>query len=203
MATLRIAVVGDDALSRGGLAALVAGLEGLSVAGQLATADAPASALEAIGSEAVVWDLGEGQAERLRAVAASLPVVVVLADEERAGEALGAGARGLVFRDAPAERLGAALAAVVRGLTALEAPLAAAWLRMPAAQQPGADALTPRELEALALLGEGLSNKSIAQRLGIGERTAKFHVESILAKLGVESRAEAIVRAVRLGMLAL
>jgi two-component system nitrate/nitrite response regulator NarL len=55
----------------------------------------------------------------------------------------------------------------------------------------------------LALLAQGLPNKAIAQRLGIGDRTAKFHVESILAKLGAESRSEAIVIAARRGMITL
>ena len=71
-----------------------------------------------------------------------------------------------------------------------------------AASEPGAG-LTPRETEVLALLAEGLSNKGIAARIGIAERTAKFHVESILAKLGAETRSEAIVLAARRGMVAL
>jgi DNA-binding NarL/FixJ family response regulator len=63
--------------------------------------------------------------------------------------------------------------------------------------------LTSRELEVLALLSEGLSNKAIARRLEISESTAKFHVAAILGKLGVGNRAEAIVHASRLGLVVL
>lgn len=65
------------------------------------------------------------------------------------------------------------------------------------------EALTPRELQVLHLLAEGLSNKQIAKRLEISEHTAKFHLAAILSKLGVESRTEAAVRAVQLGLLLL
>nr|WP_236673772.1 response regulator transcription factor [Comamonas sp. JC664] len=65
------------------------------------------------------------------------------------------------------------------------------------------DALTPREREVLGLLAEGLSNKAIADRLAISEHTAKFHVNAVLAKLGVQRRTEAVVRAAKLGLVTL
>ena len=72
---------------------------------------------------------------------------------------------------------------------------------------PVADALveplTPREAEVLQLLAEGLTNRRIAERLGISEHTAKFHVNAILGKLGARSRSEAIAQAARLGLLLL
>jgi two-component system, NarL family, nitrate/nitrite response regulator NarL len=90
---------------------------------------------------------------------------------------------------------------VARGLSVLDGVLARQFVRPPAAapQEP----LTPREREVLALLAEGLANKTIAARLGISEHTAKFHVNAILGKLGVESRAEAIVHAARAGLVVL
>jgi DNA-binding NarL/FixJ family response regulator len=63
--------------------------------------------------------------------------------------------------------------------------------------------LTPRETEVLQLLADGLTNKAIAQRLGISDHTVKFHVNSVLGKLGAQSRTEAVVRASRLGLLLL
>jgi DNA-binding NarL/FixJ family response regulator len=63
--------------------------------------------------------------------------------------------------------------------------------------------LTPRELDVLSLLTEGLTNKAIAQRLGISEYTVKFHVNTIFRKLGAQSRTEAAVRAARLGLIPL
>jgi DNA-binding NarL/FixJ family response regulator len=65
------------------------------------------------------------------------------------------------------------------------------------------EALTSRELEVLEALGEGLSNKSIAARLGITEHTVKFHVSSIFGKLGAENRTDAVRRGVRRGLIAL
>jgi DNA-binding NarL/FixJ family response regulator len=90
---------------------------------------------------------------------------------------------------------------VASGLAVLDAAAAGELLRpAPAAPSEG---LTPRELEVLALLAEGLSNKAIAGRLGISDHTAKFHVNAILGKLGAENRSEAIVRAARLGLVVL
>ena len=68
---------------------------------------------------------------------------------------------------------------------------------------PPGQELTPRELEVLQLLAEGLANKAIALQLDISEHTVKFHVNAILAKLGVQSRTQAVVRATRLGLIIL
>jgi len=65
------------------------------------------------------------------------------------------------------------------------------------------EALTPRELEVLEVLAEGLSNKAIAARLGITEHTVKFHVSAIFAKLGAENRTDAVRRGVRRGLITL
>ena len=152
-----------------------------------------------------LYDLATGDPWHLSELAGALPVVALISDEAHAGDALAGGARGIVSREAGPERLAAALAAAHRGLVVLEGGLST-WVRAPASfagATSGPDALTPRESEVLALLAEGLPNKAIAQRLGIGDRTAKFHVESILAKLGAESRSEAIVIAARRGMITL
>jgi DNA-binding NarL/FixJ family response regulator len=97
--------------------------------------------------------------------------------------------------------MAAALAAAARGLAVLDPAVADGFIRPP--EDAPAEGLTAREGEVLALLAEGLSNKAIAARLGISEHTAKFHVNAILAKLGAESRAAAIVKAARLGLVAL
>ena len=68
---------------------------------------------------------------------------------------------------------------------------------------PLVESLTPREVEVLQLLAEGLPNKGIAQRLGISEHTVKFHVNAIMGKLGAQSRTEAVVQATRLGLILL
>ncbi|MFY3744454.1 helix-turn-helix domain-containing protein [Anaeromyxobacter sp. Red801] len=208
MEPLRVLVVSADPLARAGLAALLGARPELRLAGEAEPARAQAAARDA---DAALWDLGapptpptpRGGADGggLEALAAGLPVVALVAGEAQAGEALRAGARGVLHRGAGAEAIAAALRAAVTGLTALDPELAAALLRAPAGEAGGP--LTPREREVLALVAEGLGNKAIAARLGISEHTAKFHVNAILGKLGAGSRAEAIVRAARLGLVVL
>jgi len=199
-----VLVVSDDPLARTGLALLLKGQEGLTVAGQAGVDDDWPEG----GLDAAVWDLGLGLRfglERLRGMGPSAPpAVAVVADELDAREALAAGARAALPRDADGESLAAAIRAVVQGLVVLDDSFAAALLReAPTAPPDLVESLTPREAEVLQLLTQGLPNKAIAQRLGISDHTVKFHVNAILGKLGVQSRGEAIVQAVRLGLVAL
>jgi two-component system, NarL family, nitrate/nitrite response regulator NarL len=197
MQPLRVAVVSDDPLARGGLLALLAGQESLVVVGARPSADL--EGLRALGAEAILFDSGAGS-EALRPLAALAPVVAIVAGEEQAATAFRAGARALLLRDSSGERLAAALHGAAHGLLTLDRALAG-WLRP--VTVPLGEGLTPRELEVLSLLAEGLPNKIIAERLGTSERTAKFHVESILSKLGAENRSEAIVLAARRGLVVL
>ena len=197
MEPTRAAIVSDDPLARQGLAALLGHRVELLLAG--APGDPEGLALGA--PDVILWDVAGTGAQRLGEIGAGVPVVALIATEEQAAEALAAGARAVIFRASGEDRISAALVAAARGLLVLEADLSR-WVRPP--EHPTtAEGLTPREVEVLALLGEGLANKAIAQRLGIAERTAKFHVESILGKLGAESRSEAIVLAARRGLLVL
>lgn len=122
----------------------------------------------------------------------------------------------LVLSDEPVHSADAALAGVLpaaaseRQIVAAVAALAEGLVvRSPAVREPGGFAprdpttrplLTPREVEVLALVGEGMSNKAIARRLAISAHTVKYHLEAIFAKLGVRSRAEAVTRGLRLGV---
>jgi two-component system nitrate/nitrite response regulator NarL len=208
MEELLVLVVSDDPLARRGLALLLASQEGLTVAGQIGVDDEPEDAEGR--PDAAVWDLGLGVRfglERLRGADPSAPpAVAIVADEIDARDALAAGARAALPRDVDGERLAAALRAVVQGLIVLDDSFAVALLReVDDAPSPPelAESLTPREAEVLQLLTQGLANKGIAQRLGISDHTVKFHVNAILGKLGVQSRGEAIVQAVRLGLVVL
>jgi DNA-binding NarL/FixJ family response regulator len=133
-----------------------------------------------------------------------------LADVARAAEAHGTGF-GVLPREATPEEIVAALVAVAGGLVVLDRRVAGGLLaaaeRIPARVTEAPDAvgepLTARELDVLQLLAQGLPNKLIASRLHISEHTAKFHVSSIMTKLGAASRTEAVTLAARRGLLIL
>jgi len=156
------------------------------------------------GADVVLWDAGSG-AGALGGAFDDLgaAVLALVGDERQAVLALGLGARGVLARDVGAARLAVAVAAANEGLLVVDDAFRDTLGRRDAALEPPAEPLTRRELEVLALLGQGLSNKAIASHLGISESTAKFHVNSILGKLGVTSRSEAIVHASRLGLVIL
>jgi DNA-binding NarL/FixJ family response regulator len=130
-------------------------------------------------------------------LAVAVPVVL-LTDEPPAHDVWRAGAQAVLPRDAGAAQIIAAIYAVAAGLVVVPADETAALL--PARAAPLAEPLTPREMEVLDMLAEGLPNKLIAHKLAISEHTAKFHVNSILAKLNAGSRTEAVMRGVRLGL---
>jgi two-component system nitrate/nitrite response regulator NarL len=205
---LRVLIVADDPLARIGLVTLLADRPGCTVVGQMAEDADLLAELDVYRPDVVVWDLGwhpTPVVERLADLTdVGLPVVVLLADEADAADAQAAGARGLLLRHTDADGLLAALTAVGQGLIALDPSLAAALLPTgDRAPGPLVEELTPRELEVLQLLAEGLPNKAVAHRLGISEHTVKFHVNAILSKLGAQSRTDAVVRATRLGLIIL
>jgi two-component system, NarL family, nitrate/nitrite response regulator NarL len=203
---IAVLVIGDDPLARERLAGLLAGEHDLQVAGQVATAEV---GIRVAGPPPVcaLWDLGLDPATGLAAfrerAGAELPIVVLLSEPGRAADALILGARGVLLRDADGSRLAATLRAVASGLTVLDPSSGETIARKRSRERSATlEPLTARERDVLALLAEGLPNKLIADRLGISEHTAKFHVNSILGKLGAYSRTEAVMRAVRLGLLA-
>ena len=206
-APLRVLVVGEDPLARSGLVALLVATEGLAVTGQAAPDEAAALA-RTTDADVVLWDTGLETAadlESLQEVAErARPVLVVLTGgESRVPDLLGAGARGVLEREIDGARLLAALQAAAQGLVVVDERLSAGALRRRAAAEPLVESLTPRELEVLRLIGQGLSNRMIAARLAISEHTAKFHVNAILGKLGAQTRAEAVALGVRSGLLLL
>jgi DNA-binding NarL/FixJ family response regulator len=140
------------------------------------------------------------------------PPVLVLAEGAAAqAAALRGGARGVLPPDAEAGQIAAALVALARGLVVAPpglvppppATTAAVAPVVVVAAEPAVGSLTPREREVLALLAAGAANKVIARRLGVSFHTAKAHVASVLAKLGASSRADAVARGVRAGLVLL
>lgn len=194
----RVLIVSDDPWARAGLAGLLGEESEVEVVGQVdSEADfAPHQ------PEVLLWDLGSGLADWRDL---DVPVVALVAEESQGMRVLSAGARAVLWRESDPEFLGAALVAVAKGLVVLEPTLLAHIVPTPDPDDllSFGEPLTGRELEVLQMLALGLSNKNIAQRLEISEHTAKFHVAQILSKLGVESRTEAVVRAVQLGLVLL
>lgn len=205
-APVRVLVIAEDPLVRANLAGIVRSDPGLLLAGQELPPSPPERSLVSPRPEVILWDAGwrNETAEGWEALAQEGAAVVLLVRDETAGRsAWAAGARGVLSRDAAAARIQAALAAAGQGLVVLDAGVFGSPESRPAPDLQPAESLTERELEVLRLVGEGLSNKEIAARLSISESTVKFHVNSILGKLGAQSRTEAAMIAARAGLIPL
>jgi len=133
-------------------------------------------------------------------------------NDERIIAALEAGANGYLLKGAPREEIFNAIRVTMQGGSLLQPVIASKLLRHVGQQYGGrasngqpalVEALTERELEVLALLAQGMPNKEIAARLIISERTAKFHVSSIMGKLGATNRTEAVSLAAQKGLITL
>jgi DNA-binding NarL/FixJ family response regulator len=129
--------------------------------------------------------------------------LIVLTDDSAAYEMAYPPASAVLPRTSPAAQIVAAIQAVAAGLMVFPAddPGVHRNLGGAPAGDPPVEPLTRREVEVLEMLAEGLANKMIAHKLDISEHTVKFHVNSILAKLASGSRTEAVMRAIRLGLL--
>ncbi len=200
-----IVVVSDDPVRRAGLQSLLSS----SVSPRLDARRAVSwSSLDALdpAPAVVVADLDADKLDAQLALLTrvALPVVALVSDATAIDQTFPAPALGVLLRWVSPDPLVAACWAVARGLAVLD-PAFAALPRVERDSAPTlpAEGLTAREVEALALLAEGLSNKLIAARLGISEHTAKFHVTAVMTKLGATTRTEAVVRAARLGLVLL
>jgi two-component system, NarL family, nitrate/nitrite response regulator NarL len=123
--------------------------------------------------------------------------ILVIAPENFVEEAIDAGVSGVLLADVSNQQIVAAISAVSSGLKVLQKMLPTRGIATSATDS----VLTPRELEVTTLLAEGLSNREIGARLGISDHTAKFHVNSILQKMGAGKRVGAVVRAAQLGLI--
>ncbi|MER3419625.1 MAG: DNA-binding response regulator [Chloroflexota bacterium] len=200
---IRVLIVDDHPALREGLRTILATQPDISVAGEAATGQEAVAQAIALCPDVVLMDLelpGLGGVEAIRRIRERLPgtrVVVFTAfdEDERVMSAVEAGAQGYLLKGASREEIFQALRAAFQGGTPLQPAVATALLRRLAAptgirERPAV--LSPREREVLQLLAEGLTNKAIARRLVVSERTVKFHVGSILAKLEVPNRAAAV-----------
>ena len=179
---IRVHIDAASAVTRAGLEAILRADSGLEVVDSASEADV----------------LVREQVPELGDAAAPIPVVV-LAEEPPSLEAFRSGARAVLPEDAPPRQIIAAIYAAAAGLAVVPADESAPLLPHASVEDP-AEPLTAREMDVIEMLAEGLSNKMIAHRLQISEHTAKFHVNSILAKLRAGTRTEAVMRGIRLGL---
>jgi two-component system, NarL family, nitrate/nitrite response regulator NarL len=160
--------------------------------------EALATANEGLNADVVVWDAGG------RAIPPALsPVLALVEAASDARQALRSGVRGALSRSAAAHTIPPAALAVAAGHWVVDESFGPALFGAEAAPPQMVPGLSRREQEVLALLTEGLTNRGVAERLGISRHTAKFHVNAILDKLGACSRTEAVVLAARGGLLTL
>ncbi|MBV9209403.1 MAG: response regulator transcription factor [Acidobacteria bacterium] len=216
MTPIRLLIVDDQALFREGLRTLLSMQADIEVVGEAANGEEAVSLARLTNPCVVLMDLrmpvldGVAATRRLRAEQPSCRVIVLTTfdDDEYVFEGLRAGAVGYLLKDAPSEKLFEAVRAAARGESFLQpsvaAKVVAEFARLTNQYQPRArslpENLSERELEILALLATGASNKEIAAQLFIAEGTVKNHVTNILGKLCVRDRTQAALKAKSLGL---
>lgn len=218
LARLKVIVADDQAAVQEPLAAVLGLAEDIDVVAAAADGTEVLAAVAAGPVDVVLMDLrmpvldGIETTRRLTEEHPEVAVVVLttFADDESILGALGAGARGYLTKNAGRQDITRAIRAAGAGQSVLDrevqnrllatARTKAAPAPGDAARQPLPDDLTPREREVLALIGQGLSNRGIAEKLFISEATVKTHINNLFAKAHIRDRADAVRRAIGAGL---
>ncbi|GAA1508755.1 response regulator transcription factor [Kribbella lupini] len=205
---VRVVVADDQQVVREGLVALLGLIDGVEVVGAAAHGG---EVVELVGNrdvDVVLMDLKMPVMDGVQAtarLAAECPEVAVLvlttyADDASIAQALKAGARGYLTKDAGRVEIGAALKATAAGQSTFDAEVSRRLVAGLSPAPTSSDGLTARETEVLRLIAQGLSNPEIAALLFIGEATVKTHINNTFAKIGARHRAEAVRYAYRHGI---
>jgi DNA-binding NarL/FixJ family response regulator len=216
--TIKILIADDQVLFREGLRTLLSVQPDFDVVGEAGNGEEALRLAAVCGPQVVLMDLrmpildGVRATERLRELYPDIRVIVLTTfdDEDLVFDGLRAGATGYLLKDVSAEKLFEAIRAAGRGeyflLPSITAKVIAEFARLPKPATIKAmdleEPLSPREYEILKLVATGVSNKEIADRLVISEGTVKNHLSSILSKLGVKDRLQAVLKARELKILA-
>ena len=213
--TTRILLVDDHRIVREGLAAVLSREEGIEVVGEASSAEQALETVRSLHPDLIILDLqmpGMGGLQAIRHLKVLRPTTSILVltvenSEMILLEAVRAGAAGYVLKDASADILVQSIRVILQGGTGIDSQLLLKALRGGRSSNPtdsravqDMDALTPREIEVLNLLAQGLGNQEIADALGTTRVTAKKHIHHIIGKLQVSDRTQAALKAVRLGL---
>jgi DNA-binding NarL/FixJ family response regulator len=195
---ISVLLVDDHQMVRTGLAALLAATEDIVVVGQAGDGGAAVAAVSDSSPDVVLMDLSMPEVdgvEATRRILAEHPDVKVVvltsfSDRERVGDALAAGAVGYLLKDCEPADLLAAVRSAAAGHVPLDPRVARVLLPDPSSGR-AEDVMSPREIEVLRLVAQGLANKQIGRALGISERTVKAHLGRVFRQIGVADRTSA------------
>jgi NarL family two-component system response regulator LiaR len=202
---IRVAIVDDHAVVRSGLAAFLSVSDDLELVGEAENGAQAVRLCESEHPDVVLMDLvmpGMDGVAATRNIRQRFPDIQVIAltsfpEDNLVQEVLRAGALSYLLKNVGAEDLSRAIHAARAGRPTLAPEAAQALIHSATQPPPPGHDLSPREREVLALMVQGLSNPQIADKLVVGRSTIKFHVSSILGKLGVQTRTEAVAIAVQ------
>ena len=219
---IRVVLAAASAVRRAGLEAMIANATSLKLVGSfqgtrtiaphLADLQPDVIVLDLAGSELVRNDFDSDQkysGASIASLSAAGLAVVVLVDEPTSdwtAHALRSGVKAILPRDSGMDEILPAIKAAYAGLVLLDPEVTqnlAARVQPRNGLTAAPEDLTPREIEVLRMLAEGFGNREMASRLGISDHTVKFHVSSILDKLGAASRTEAVTLGIRMGLILL
>lgn len=206
--TIHILVADDHPVVRDGLVAVLSTQADFEIVGEVGNGREVIEKIHAVQPDVILLDIempeldGVGVLRHMhdQKLAGRVIVFTAFDTDDRILSAVQAGAQGYLLKGAPREEIFNAVRVVHAGGSLLQ-PVIASRLMQHA--NPNPDGLTQRELEVLQRMAQGLQNKEIAAALVISERTVKFHVSSILSKLGAGNRTEAVTMAAQQGLISL
>jgi NarL family two-component system response regulator LiaR len=210
---IRVLIAEDHAIVRKGLCALLATEADIEVAGEAQDGHEAIHLAATVAPDVILMDLMMPELDGLQAITAirerrpdtRILVLTSFAGDDKIFPAIRAGALGYLLKDSGPDELVTAIRQVYEGESALHPSVARKLLRELAGGgcEPAAEALTEREVEVLQHVARGLSNRQIAGILTISEATVRTHVSNILAKLNLDSRTQAALYALRVGLASL
>jgi NarL family two-component system response regulator LiaR len=211
MKRIQVLIADDHAVVREGLRALIISEPGIEVVGEAANGVEAVQLAHSLQPDVILLDLIMPHKSGLEAIAeikqanpeARILVLTSFAEDDKVFPAIKAGALGYLMKDSLPNELLQAIRDTYRGESSLHPAVARKLvqeLNRPSNLPPAGEPLTERELEVLKLVAQGLTNQEIAEKLAIGERTARTHVVNILSKLHLANRTQAALYALREGL---